>query len=178
MVLDGVFWAEETDTSFSQWFVLPNQSVFHFYISHYISLLWKPCFSASTFIKLDFLFSSLFIAIFPARNCNISWQISWHFLYLYLGFRSFPTISFTVTIHSLQKYDLKLKISANSVFILESWDFRRFRIVVIFLQYFFQPLPIWVEPASDFRAISESYRAISEIDLKVQIKLRALKTLW
>jgi hypothetical protein len=76
--------------------------------------------SASTFIKLDFLFSSLFIAIFPARNCKISWQISWHFLYLYLAFRSFPTISFTVTIHSLQKYDLKLKISANSVFILES----------------------------------------------------------
>jgi hypothetical protein len=72
--------------------------------------------SASTFIKLDFLFSSLFIAIFPARNCKISWQISWHFLYLYLAFRSFPTISFTVTIHSLQKYDLKLKISANSVF--------------------------------------------------------------
>jgi hypothetical protein len=76
--------------------------------------------SASTFIKLDFLFSSLFIAIIPARNCKISWQISWHFLYLFLAFRSFPTISFTVTIHSLQKYDLKLKISANSVFILES----------------------------------------------------------
>jgi hypothetical protein len=72
----------------------------------------------STVIKLDFLFSSLFIAIFPARNFKISWQISWHFLYLYLAFRSFPTISFTVTIHSLQKYDLK--ISANSVFILES----------------------------------------------------------
>ena len=47
--------------------------------------------SASTFIKLDFLFSSLFIAIFPARNGKISWQISWHLLYLYLAFRSFPT---------------------------------------------------------------------------------------
>jgi hypothetical protein len=102
-----------------------------------------------------------------------------HFLYLYLAFRSYPTISFTVTIHSLQKYDLKLKISANSVFFLESWDFCRFRIFVIFFYNIcFQPLPIWVEPASDFRAISESYRAISEIDLKVQIKLRALKTLW
>ncbi len=29
---------------------------------------------------------------------------------------------------------------------------------------FFQPLPISVEPASDFRVIPESYRAISEID--------------
>jgi hypothetical protein len=29
MVRDGVFWAEETDTSFSQRFVLQNQPVFH-----------------------------------------------------------------------------------------------------------------------------------------------------
>jgi hypothetical protein len=29
MVQDGIFWAEETDTSFSQRFVLPNQPVFH-----------------------------------------------------------------------------------------------------------------------------------------------------
>ena len=29
MVRDGLFWAEETATSFSRRFVLPNQSVFH-----------------------------------------------------------------------------------------------------------------------------------------------------
>jgi hypothetical protein len=116
---------------------------------------WLFCVNASTFIKLDFLFSSLFIALFPARDCKISWQISWHFLYLYLAFRSFPTISFTVTIHSLPKYDLKLKISANSVFyILESWDFCRFRIFGIFLQYiFFNRCPFELS----LRAISEQF---------------------
>jgi hypothetical protein len=88
--------------------------------------------SVSTFIKLDFLFSSLFIAIFPARNCKISWQISWHFLYLYLAFRRFPTKSFTVTIHSLQKYDLKLKISFLNLEIFVVFEYLSF-----FLQYFF-----------------------------------------
>jgi hypothetical protein len=29
MVRDGIFWIEETDTSFSKRFVLPNQSMFH-----------------------------------------------------------------------------------------------------------------------------------------------------
>ncbi len=56
-----------------------------------IHIQYSCIISVSTFMKLDFLFSSLFIAIFPARNCKISWQISWHLLYLYLAFRSFPT---------------------------------------------------------------------------------------
>jgi hypothetical protein len=120
--------------------------------------------------------------VFILIYCNISCQKLQNFLANFLAFplfilafRSFPTISFTVTIHSLQKYDLNLKISANSVFIIESWDFRRFWIFVIFFTIFsFNRCPFELS----LRAISEQFPNRTERFPKLIWRSKSNCELW